>query len=255
MSENSKRYVILTPFKKADVLAGLCKLHGLDVWVVPSKAGAMVVHDLPAPVYDDWDISELLGGVPADAGDGEESTPDSAADATAEADVTEAGDGTNDSEPAASETVSNDPGHESDEESDDVDSDEDGADEQIDVDDQHKVATTLARLSRAGVVVLTSELGEDVGNEVGVSGLVTALSYDSKGKATDTPAGLIVATGEQILEDLLLGVIKPEDAKGAIRSGSINSRFIEGLVQGKKPDAGDALPPRRPRRFFGKDPK
>lgn len=254
MSASSKRYVILTPFKKADVLAGLCKLHGLDVWVVPSKAGAMIVHDLPVPVFDDWDISELLGGIPADESGETGQLNDDAAKETGETAETTA------SESEAREADGTEKNETTSAERDEDGADQDGAEgadedsQQLDADDQHAVAKRLARLSRAGVIVLTSELGEDVGNEVGVSGLVTALTYDSKGNATDTPAGLIVATGEPILEDLLLGSTNPQDAKGAIQSGSIKSDFLEGLAHGKR-DAGQAMPPRKPRRFFGKDPK
>lgn len=198
---SSKRYVIVTPFTKADVLAGICKIQGLDVWIVPSKQGAMVVHDLPVPVFDDWDISELLGGSAKPAED-EQSE-----------------------EPAADTST-------------------------LSADDHEGVAKALARLSRAGVILLTSELGEDVGHEEGVSGLVTALVYDSNGTASDTPAGLIVATGEDILEDLLLGHKDPEKVAGAIRSGEIDTTAIERLAE-RGPDT--PLPPRRPRRFFGKD--
>ena len=237
MSGNSRRYVIVTPFKKVDVLAGICKIHGLDVWVVPSKQGAMVVHDLPVPVFDDWDISELLGGgesaddiVPVsddeslfDSRDGaqtqtEPATPDSTADGADE----QAGS----KEPPATETLS--------------------------ADDSEGVAKALARLSRAGVVLLTCELGEDVGLEEGVSGLVTALVYDSEGRASDTPAGLIVATGEAILEDLLLGSQEPETVRGAIRSGQIDTTAIERLAEGRA-KSDTPLPPRRPRRLFGRD--
>ncbi|WP_054952323.1 hypothetical protein [Flaviflexus massiliensis] len=254
MSANSKRYVILTPFKKADVLAGLCKLHGLDVWVVPSKAGAMIVHDLPVPVFDDWDISELLGGVSAE-GVSESGQPnDNAADGALETPETAAFEtDAREDDPATDKNTAPETGDEDGADQDSAeDADEDS--QQLDANDQHAVAKRLARLSRAGVIVLTSELGEDVGNEVGVSGLVTALTYDSKGNATDTPAGLIVATGEPILEDLLLGSTNPQDAKGAIQSGSIKSDFLEGLAHGKR-DAGQVMPPRKPRRFFGKDPK
>ncbi|MGO1460326.1 MAG: hypothetical protein ACTHWJ_09930 [Flaviflexus sp.] len=253
MSGNTKRYVILTPFKKADVLAGICKLHGLDVWVVPSKNGAMVVHDMPVPVFDDWDISELLGGAPGD-GEGadkvaatEEPSAEGSADSKTEAlaapadavQSAEAGDA-----PAEPSQAGSGDG------SDAGDGDKDP--DVLDADDRDAVARKLASLTREGVIALTAELGEDVGNEEGVSGLVTALAFDYKGKVDDVPAGLIVATGESVLEEMLLGDTEPSKVKGAIRSGEIQSNFLEKLAKGK-PDAGEALPPRRPRRFFGKD--
>lgn len=248
MSETSRRYVIVTPFKKVDVLAGICKIHGLDVWVVPSKQGAMVVHDLPVPVFDDWDISELLGGqAPADdivpIGD-EESFFDSS-DMAAAGTEGPAQDKADAEAPAADET-------EGPTESDDPDESDESATSTLSADDKEGVARALAKLSRAGVILLTSELGEDVGLEEGVSGLVTALVYDSDGNATDTPAGLIVATGESILEDLLLGSRVPEKVKGAIRSGEIDTTAIE-RIAGTPQDTDTPLPPRRPRRLFGRD--
>lgn len=248
MSETSRRYVIVTPFKKVDVLAGICKIHGLDVWVVPSKQGAMIVHDLPVPVFDDWDISELLGGqAPADdivpIGD-EESFFDSS-DMAAAGVEGPAQDKADAEAPAADEAE----GHS---ESDDPAEADESAASTLSADDKEGVARALAKLSRAGVILLTSELGEDVGLEEGVSGLVTALVYDSDGNATDTPAGLIVATGEPILEDLLLGSRVPEKVKGAIRSGEIDTTAIERLA-GSPQDTDTPLPPRRPRRLFGRD--
>lgn len=248
MSETSRRYVIVTPFKKVDVLAGICKIHGLDVWVVPSKQGAMIVHDLPVPVFDDWDISELLGGqAPADdivpIGD-EESFFDSS-DMAAAGVEGPAQDKADAEAPAADEAE----GHS---ESDDPAEADESAASTLSADDKEGVARALAKLSRAGVILLTSELGEDVGLEEGVSGVVTALVYDSDGNATDTPAGLIVATGEPILEDLLLGSRVPEKVKGAIRSGEIDTTAIERLA-GSPQDTDTPLPPRRPRRLFGRD--
>ena len=248
MSETSRRYVIVTPFKKVDVLAGICKIHGLDVWVVPSKQGAMVVHDLPVPVFDDWDISELLGGqAPADdivpIGD-EESFFDSS-DMAAAGTEGPARDKADAESPAADET-------EGPTESDDSEESDESGTSTLSADDKEGVARALAKLSRAGVILLTSELGEDVGLEEGVSGLVTALVYDSDGNATDTPAGLIVATGEPILEDLLLGSRVPEKVKGAIRSGEIDTTAIE-RIAGSAKGTETPLPPRRPRRLFGRD--
>lgn len=250
MSGNSRRYVIVTPFKKVDVLAGICKIHGLDVWVVPSKQGAMVVHDLPVPVFDDWDISELLGGQ-AQAEDivpigDQESFFDSSGMAAA------GGEGPAQDKADAEAPAAEDASAEDSTEPDDSEESDESATATLSADDKESVARALAKLSRAGVILLTSELGEDVGLEEGVSGVVTALVYDSDGNATDTPAGLIVATGEPILEDLLLGSRVPEKVKGAIRSGEIDTTAIERLA-GSPQDTDTPLPPRRPRRLFGRD--
>ena len=44
-----KRYVILTPFDKPEVVAGILALHGIDARVVQTDSGALVVRDLPEP--------------------------------------------------------------------------------------------------------------------------------------------------------------------------------------------------------------
>lgn len=242
---SSRRYVILTPFKKADVLAGICKIHGLDVWIVPSKQGAMVVHDLPEQTFDDWDISELLGGGGSAAPSGPGAAESDAARPAEEAPGKDTGHDPA-PEPESSASAEN-AATETDERPDD---DSTTASATLSADDSEGVAKALAKLSRAGVVLLSSELGEDVGQEEGVSGLVTALAFDSDGDSTDTPAGLIVATGDEIMEDLLLGDTDPDKAPGAIRSSSIDSTIIERLAGRSEP--GTPLPPRKPRRFFGR---
>lgn len=173
----------------------------------------MVCRDLPVKEYDDWDISELLGEVPASDIDDVPELVDEPADAPSDA------------EPGQTE--------------------ESGP--ELDSDDPHAVAQALARLSKTGVVLLQAELGEDVGDEAGVSGQVSAHTY-AGGKVSDTPAGLIVATGPQILEDLLIGAVAPEDVKGAVRSTDIEPTILEKMAN-KAPET--QLPPRSPRRFFG----
>ncbi|MDO5025863.1 MAG: hypothetical protein Q4E03_05040 [Trueperella sp.] len=63
-----RRYVVLTPFDRLEALAGILKLRRIDADVVLTQNGVVVVKEFPAPVYQDWDISELLGDSPeADA--------------------------------------------------------------------------------------------------------------------------------------------------------------------------------------------
>ena len=210
MSEKIRRYVIITPFSKADVLAGICKLHDLDVWVLPCGDGTLVVHDLPVVTFDEWDISELLG-------------PDATSEPVA------------DPENEKPANPADDPDH---------------------------AARLLSGLSRAGVVLLTAELGEDVGNEAGVSGVVTAVQYDGQGQTRDIPAGLIVATSEQLLEDLLIAEQNPDQVKGAIRSADIEPTMLHKMASRdsgddtEKPAPEDKkLPRKSPKRFFGKKNK
>ncbi len=64
-----KRYVILTPFDKPEVVAGILALHGIDARVVQTDSGALVVRDLPEPQYDEWDIRNITGPDEADEDD------------------------------------------------------------------------------------------------------------------------------------------------------------------------------------------
>ena len=61
MGKKIKRYAILTPFDQAEVVAGIAALQKLEVNVVPTRSGALVVRELPVPQYDEWDIRNILG--------------------------------------------------------------------------------------------------------------------------------------------------------------------------------------------------
>lgn len=265
---SSRRYVIMTPFHKPEVLAGICKLHDLDVWVVPADDGALVVRDLPVKEYDDWDIAELLGDAPSSgapdnaaqggspAGGDSAPSAESDAEATAARSTGDAGTVAKDGADGAEEDQSD-----SAEEDQSDSAPEDGSDSaEIDADDGVAVARELAKLSRAGVVLLTAELGDDVGQEAGVSGMVTGMSILSTGESKDVPAGILVATAPQILEDLLIGAIAPAEAEGAISTEEIEPNILHKLAaRGKRregteeaPGSDKKLPPKKPRRFFGR---
>lgn len=249
---SSRRYVIMTPFHKPEVLAGICKLHDLDVWVVPADDGALVVRDLPVKEYDDWDIAELLGDAPSEA------APDHAPqDASPAGGGDRAPSAEEDTEAPAAQGTGN-TGTVGEGTADDVEAH--GSDSaEIDANDGVAVARELAKLSRAGVVLLTAELGDDVGQEAGVSGMVTGMSILSSGESKDVPAGILVATAPQILEDLLIGAISPSEAEGAISTDEIEPNILHKLAaRGKRRqgaeesvDSEQKLPPKKPRRFFG----
>lgn len=211
---NRRRYVIMTPFAKPDVVAGICQIHGADVWVVPSTTGALIVRDLPVKEFDDWDIAELLGDDP-EAGDSKTSAPGASAEADPRA-------GAGSAEMASPEA------DESDEQ--EVTRLDPGEEGNVDADDGKQLAARIAALSRAGSVLLMAELGEDVGAEAGVSGLVTAFQIAPTGVAEETPAGLIVASADQLLEDLLIGEAEPSEVKGAVRSGEITPGLLEKMA-------------------------
>ena len=71
-----KRYAILTPFANAQVLAGIAAVQKLDVDVVLTKSGALLVREMAVPQYDEWDIRNITGPDASDleaAGDGDPS--------------------------------------------------------------------------------------------------------------------------------------------------------------------------------------
>ncbi|MDO5723853.1 MAG: hypothetical protein Q4P33_05590 [Flaviflexus sp.] len=210
---NRRRYVIMTPFAKPDVVAGICQIHGADVWVVPSTTGALIVRDLPVKEFHDWDIAELLGDDPQALSDTEEAPAEVPAEAGEDA-ASVAGSVPGGEEGSAGEPTRLDPGEEG----------------NVDADDGQQLAARIAALSRAGAVLLQAELGEDVGAEAGVSGLVTASQIAPTGIAEETPAGLIVASADQLLEDLLIGETEPSEVKGAVRSGEITPGLLEKMA-------------------------
>lgn len=61
MSVKIKRYAILTPFDKAEAVAGILSLHGIEAYVMPTNSGALVVRELEVPQYDEWDIRNITG--------------------------------------------------------------------------------------------------------------------------------------------------------------------------------------------------
>lgn len=65
-SQSRRRYLILTPFAQAEVVAAILKIRKISAAVFPSASGVLVGKDLPAVQFKDWDISELLGEMPAE---------------------------------------------------------------------------------------------------------------------------------------------------------------------------------------------
>ncbi|MDN6486844.1 MAG: hypothetical protein L0K34_05100 [Ancrocorticia sp.] len=79
MGTKIKRYAILAPFDKPEVVAGIAALQKLDVEVMGTKSGALVVRELPVPQYDEWDIRNILGPDDSDLAElGEDSPSDNA---------------------------------------------------------------------------------------------------------------------------------------------------------------------------------
>lgn len=171
---STRRYVILTPFDKADVVAAVLKLRNIHADVVATASGACVVRELPAVEFDDWDISELLAGGSSGADEG-----------------------TGESDP------SDDPDH---------------------------VAGLLSKLSKYGVVLLTAEIGEDVGLEAGTSGLVQAVRVQNGRRTEDIPAGLVLNTVDPVIESLILGSKSIEEINAqVIREQDVTPSVLQRL--------------------------
>ncbi|ARD41863.1 hypothetical protein [Actinomyces gaoshouyii] len=86
-----------------------------------------------------------------------------------------------------------------------------------------ELAATLSRLSRGGSVLLTADLATDVGIEEGLSGTITARRFAGGRPGEEASAGLILSQMDQIVEDVLLGILRPEDAPGAMLTSEIKA--------------------------------
>ncbi|WP_243118223.1 hypothetical protein [Actinomyces wuliandei] len=96
-----------------------------------------------------------------------------------------------------------------------------------------ELAANLSRVSRAGVVLMTADLATDVGIESGLSGTVTARRYVDGAAGEDASAGLLLASMDQVVEDVLLGATAPQDVPGAVRSTEVRpSRAMRWLGRG-----------------------
>lgn len=78
MSTIIKRYVVLTPFDLPEVVAGILALNHIDAAVVMTESGAVVVRELAAPQYDEWDIRNIVGPDEFEEDDPEADPSDSA---------------------------------------------------------------------------------------------------------------------------------------------------------------------------------
>ena len=86
-----------------------------------------------------------------------------------------------------------------------------------------ELAAQLSRLSRAGAVLMTADLATDVGIESGLSGTITARHFTNGQPGEEASAGLLLASMDQVVEDVLLGVIDAESVPGAVRSSEIKA--------------------------------
>ena len=185
-----QRYLVLTPFARADLLEKILRIRKLDAVVEETQSGAIVYHDLPVKQYHDWDIAELLGEMPESKANAQAPAANAAqvnADLQAEADLPtgspEMADGT-----ARSATESD-------------------LTEEFTAEtsrDPVFIAQTISQLSPYGVVLFTVELGDDIGGESGVSGLVHAQRVVNGEITEELAPGMVLAVLDQRIEDLLI---------------------------------------------------
>lgn len=96
-----------------------------------------------------------------------------------------------------------------------------------------ELAGMLSRLSRAGVVLVTADLATDVGIESGLSGTMTARRYAGGEAGEEVSAGLILASMDQVVEDLLLGLARAQEVPGAIDTTTVKpSRIMKWFGRG-----------------------
>ncbi|TDE90851.1 hypothetical protein EXU48_17245 [Occultella glacieicola] len=91
------------------------------------------------------------------------------------------------------------------------------------------LAATLSRTAKAGVILLISRLGE--GDE-GLTGTISGRSYVNGDPGEEVSAGLILANADDVLENLLLGVITPEEAPGHLKPANL-TRWQAGRLFGR----------------------
>ncbi len=84
-----------------------------------------------------------------------------------------------------------------------------------------QVARTLSRLTKAGVVLITSALTTDSGVESGLSGQLTARRYAGGEPGEEVAVGLVLAGADDVVEDLVLGRVRVTDVSGHQRSGDL----------------------------------
>ncbi len=84
-----------------------------------------------------------------------------------------------------------------------------------------QVARTLSRLTKAGVVLITSALAQDAGFERGLSGQLTARRYTGGEQGEEVAVGLVLAGADDVVEDLVLGRVRVSEVPGHQRSGDL----------------------------------
>ncbi len=74
-----------------------------------------------------------------------------------------------------------------------------------------QTAQVLSKISEYGVVLLVAEIGENIGVESGISGVVNAYRFIAGNIGEKLSAGLLLNSVDGVVEDLLLGKIAIKD--------------------------------------------
>ncbi|MCI7551127.1 MAG: hypothetical protein MSS97_02165 [Arcanobacterium sp.] len=203
-----KRYVILTPFERTDIVAGILKLRAVDADVADSPSGALVLKEIADPTFDDWDIAELLGFDDSGSADNSSDAPSTGASGTA------LGNEHSESSSGSGGASGEDP------HSDDV---------PIDSNKPEQIAVELSKLTPYGVVLFRADLGDDVGGEDGVSGLIHAQRYVRGEAGDEISAGMLLGGLDDVVEDLVLGVKPVDEITQIIHPWDVDDAFLQRL--------------------------
>ncbi|WP_136192208.1 hypothetical protein [Actinomyces procaprae] len=103
-----------------------------------------------------------------------------------------------------------------------------------------ELAAALSRLSRPGVVLVTADLATDVGIETGLSGTITARRFRGGEAGEEISPGLLLPDLDEVVEDLLFGATRVQDAPGAINTSEVKpGRMMRWLGRGMRPRGRD----------------
>ncbi len=99
-----------------------------------------------------------------------------------------------------------------------------------------ELAVTLSRTSKAGVVLLTARLG--TGDE-GLTGTITGRQYTAGEAGEEVAAGLMLAHADDVVEQILLGMLAPADAPGRLAPKELSrwqaARLLSKATKRKRP--------------------
>lgn len=101
-----------------------------------------------------------------------------------------------------------------------------------------RLAADLSRLLRHPVVLVVASLATDAGVESGLSGHVSATRWEKGEPVGDISPGLLLAQADDVAEDLVLGRLRPRDARGVVDSTTV-SLGPRGLFGRRRGEGGE----------------